>query len=106
MWCVKKESLLNAGCRFKEGKVKGMSDVERPDHYVRGRKFEPLDVIEDWGLHKNHYLACVVKYVARYGRKDKDNPLKDLKKAMFYLQREIRRREMEDGQNKVVLIKK
>ena len=82
-----------------------MSDVERPDHYVRGRKFEPLDVIEDWGLHKNHHLACVIKYMARYGRKDQDNPLTDLKKAMFYLQREICRREKVDGQKKVVSLR-
>lgn len=84
-----------------------MSDILKPDHYVKGRKFEPLDVIEDWGLHKNHYLACVVKYVARYGRKDKDNPLKDLEKAMFYLQREICRRQREAKANKenVIILK-
>lgn len=82
-----------------------MSDVARPDHYVKGRKYEPLDVIEDWGLHRNHYLACVLKYVARYGRKDQDNPVRDLEKAMFYLQREIARRKKETEMKNVVVLK-
>ena len=58
--------------------------VNHPSHYTFG-KYEVLDVIEDWGL--NYNRSCVIKYVARAGRKQ--NELEDLKKARFYLDREI-----------------
>lgn len=58
--------------------------VNHPPHYTFG-KYEVLDVIEDWGL--NYNRSCVIKYVARAGRKQ--NELEDLKKARFYIDREI-----------------
>lgn len=67
-----------------------MSDIiSSPDHYVKGRKYQPLDVMTDWGLIHNHHLACAFKYISRCGRKD--DPILDLKKAIFYLTREIER---------------
>lgn len=63
--------------------------VSSPDHYVKGRHFQPLDVIRDWGLLENHYLACALKYIARYGRKD--TPSLDLQKAIHYLSLELER---------------
>ena len=65
--------------------------INHPNHYVKGRKYEPLHVIEDWGLIYNYYLANAVKYIARYGRKDVEDPKDDLRKAVFYLQRAIDR---------------
>ena len=62
--------------------------VNHPDHYTFG-KFEVIDVIEDWGL--NYNRSCVIKYVARAGRKDKAKEAEDLKKARFYLEREIKK---------------
>lgn len=59
--------------------------VSHPAHYVEGRKYEPKDVIRDWGL--NYNLGCVVKYVSRAGRKD--DILQDLRKARQYLDFEI-----------------
>lgn len=59
--------------------------VAHPSHYVEGRKYEPKDVIRDWGL--NYNLGCVVKYISRAGRKD--DILQDLKKARQYLTFEI-----------------
>ena len=71
-----------------------MSDpVNQPDHYVAGRKYEPIDVMEDWGLINNFYLASAFKYIARCGRKG--SAAEDLKKAVFYLNREIQRLETE-----------
>ncbi len=58
--------------------------VNSPQHYTRG-KYEVIDVIEDWDL--NFRLANAVKYIARH--KHKGKPLEDLKKAAWYLQREI-----------------
>lgn len=60
-------------------------NVSHPSHYTEGRKYEPKDVIRDWGLNFN--LGNAVKYVARAGRKD--DILQDLKKARQYLDFEI-----------------
>lgn len=66
-------------------------DINVPEHYVAGRLHEPHLVIEDWGLNFN--LGSVLKYIARYGRKEDD--LKDLLKARQYLDFEIARLEGE-----------
>ena len=58
--------------------------INSPKHYTSG-KFEVIDVIEDWQL--NFRLANAVKYIARH--KHKGKPVEDLKKALWYLQREI-----------------
>jgi len=64
-----------------------MSDsVSHPSHYNSG-KFEAIDVIEDWDLGFN--LGNTVKYISRAGKKDPDKHLEDLKKARWYLEREI-----------------
>ena len=64
--------------------------VNAPSHYLQGRSIEPLDVIEDWGLDEDYYLASVVKYIARYGRKEGVVGTQCLRKARFYLDRKIR----------------
>ena len=58
--------------------------VNHPNHYNFG-KYEVIDVIEDWKLGFN--LGNVIKYVARADHKGKRK--EDLKKALFYLQREV-----------------
>lgn len=60
-------------------------EIVCPDHYTYGRKYEPKDVIRDWGLNFN--LGNVIKYVSRAGRKD--DIIKDLLKARQYLDFEI-----------------
>lgn len=62
--------------------------VNNPSHYCEGRKFEPADVAEDWGLDKDAYLFNVFTYIARAGRKD--DILQDLEKARWYLDRRIK----------------
>ena len=62
--------------------------VDHPDHYNQG-KIEVIDAIEDWDLNFNE--GNVVKYVARH--RHKINPLEDLKKAKWYLDRIIRKYE-------------
>ena len=64
--------------------------VDHPKHYNMG-KYEAIEVIEDWGLGFN--LGNTVKYISRAGHKD--NILQDLKKALWYLDREIKRIEKE-----------
>jgi len=63
--------------------------VSYPAHYTTGG-VETLDFIEAKDL--NYRLGNVVKYVARAGKKHTD-PIEDLKKARFYLDREITIRE-------------
>lgn len=62
--------------------------VDKPAHYAHGQ-IEPITAIEDWKL--GFCLGNVVKYVARAGHKG--SPLEDLKKAQWYLNREIARLE-------------
>jgi thymidylate synthase ThyX len=64
--------------------------VKRPDHYCFS-KFEPKDVIREWGLNFN--LGSAVKYIARAGRKD--DIVQDLKKAREFLSFEIEALEAE-----------
>lgn len=64
-----------------------MSDaVNHPKHYNTG-KYEVIEVILDWDL--GFTLGNVVKYIARAGKKDKDKYYEDLKKAEWYLAKEI-----------------
>ena len=62
--------------------------VDHPKHYNMG-KYEAIDVIEDWNLNFN--LGNAVKYLARAGHKD--DIIEDLKKAKWYIDREIQRLE-------------
>ena len=61
-------------------------DVTRPAHYT-ALKPEPIEVIEAWGL--GFCLGNTVKYIARAGRKPGEDLLKDMRKARWYLDREI-----------------
>jgi hypothetical protein len=65
------------------------SDPVNPDHY-RNLAVEPISAIEAW--HLGFHLGNAVKYIARAGRKSPD-VLTDLKKARWYLDREIANRE-------------
>jgi len=58
--------------------------INSPSHYTQG-EYEVIDIIEDWGL--NYHLGNVVKYVARC--EHKGNKEEDLKKAIWYLKREL-----------------
>lgn len=62
--------------------------VNHPSHYTSG-KIEVMDFIEDKKL--NFARGNVIKYVSRAGKKDPNKELEDLKKAMWYLNREIER---------------
>lgn len=65
-----------------------LDEVNHPKHYTCGQ-IEPIDVIEDWNL--GFHLGNTVKYIARAGKKDLNDSLTDLKKAAWYLEREIER---------------
>lgn len=58
--------------------------VNHPSHY-QGKRFEVIDIIEDYDLGFN--LGNAIKYILRAGHKDGYE--QDLKKAIWYLEREI-----------------
>jgi hypothetical protein len=61
-----------------------METVDHPAHYNPGT-YEAINVIEAWDLGFN--LGNAVKYIARAGKKG--DKIEDLKKAIWYLQREV-----------------
>ena len=72
-------------------------NVNHPDHYNHG-KIEVIDFIEDKEL--GFHLGNAVKYISRAGRKDPARTVEDLRKAAWYLNRQIERLEMSlGGQN-------
>ena len=62
-----------------------IDSVNHPPHYNDGG-IETIDFIEAKGL--NYRLGNVIKYVSRVDKKNSD-PIEDLEKAAWYLQREI-----------------
>ena len=63
--------------------------INHPAHYGgEDNPYEAIKVIEAWGL--GFHLGNAVKYISRAGKKSR-NPLEDLEKARWYLNREIER---------------
>jgi len=59
-------------------------NINHPPHYTQGI-IEVLDFILDQDF--NYLAGNVIKYICRY--RYKGNPIQDLKKARFYLERLI-----------------
>ena len=72
-------------CKKKKGcKRCGNEKGNSPAHYNVG-KIEVIDAIEDWNLGFNDGNA--IKYIARH--QYKGNPIQDIEKAIWYLQRHL-----------------
>lgn len=65
--------------------------VDHPAHYHAESGLEVIDIIEAWALNYNRGNA--LKYLARAGRKDPASEAQDLKKALWYIERELKRLE-------------
>jgi len=57
----------------------------KPQHYDNNKSYDVIDFIKDYDLNFNE--GNVIKYVAR--ARKKDNQIKDLEKAIDYLEREL-----------------
>lgn len=68
-----------------------MNDPINPDHY-KASTIEAIQVIEEF--HLNYHLGNVVKYILRCDKKG--DPMENLQKAKWYLEREIWNRRMID----------
>jgi hypothetical protein len=67
-------------------------NINHPKHYGgEDDPYEAIKVVEAWNL--SFHLGNVVKYISRAGKKG--DVLEDLKKARWYLDREITNRERE-----------
>jgi hypothetical protein len=72
------------------------SNVDHPAHYGGAENpHEAIKVIEAWGL--GFCLGNAVKYISRAGKKG--DAVEDLKKARWYLDREISNREKSLGKD-------
>lgn len=79
-----------------------MSAIDHPSHYGGDTTYEAIKVIEAWGL--GFCLGNCVKYICRRGEKsrehnmiDASSVIEDLKKARWYLDREIAKLEVMDA---------
>lgn len=73
-----------------------MSNVDHPQHYnAHPKGIECIDVIEEWPCFN---IATACKYLWRCDHKGKD--IEDLQKAVWYIEREIRRRQQLYGHDK------
>lgn len=70
--------------------IRKIDEINSPEHYTHSN-IEPIQVVEMWGL--GFHLGNVIKYIAR--AEHKHNKLQDLRKAEWYLRREIARLENE-----------
>lgn len=80
--CIKTPSTIKA------------NPVKHPNHYGGEENiYEAIKVIHAWALSFN--LGNTIKYICRAGKKDRTTYLEDLKKARFYIDWEIKRKEEE-----------
>lgn len=65
--------------------MKNNTQVEHPDYYKHPSGIECIEVAR----HCSFNIGNALKYLFRYGRKDDNPQVQDLKKAIFYIQDEI-----------------
>ena len=77
--------------------------INHPKHYGgKDNPYETIKVIEAWGLDKNFNLGNAVKYISRADKKESN--VEDLKKARWYLDREIQKLEGQPDPNQLNLL--
>lgn len=76
--------------------LKEHDPVNNPSHYQSKSGLESIDVIEAFEL--NFHIGNAVKYLLRHGKKENKEGDKnqDIKKAIWYLNRELSRAKDED----------
>ena len=78
------------GANFKYTEVIMTDMVNHPKHYTSDPSgVECIQVVR----HRNYNIGNAIKYLWRAGLKNEDKHIEDLKKAVFYIQDEIKRLE-------------
>jgi Protein of unknwon function (DUF3310) len=62
-------------------------DAVNPEHYRKLGEYSALHVADKWG--SSYCIGNALKYLQRAGNKPGEDTITDLKKAVWYLQREI-----------------
>ncbi len=75
------------GVRSQETGAAAVDVVHRPQHYTAYQGIEVIQLTEQM----NFCRGNAVKYIARAGLKDPDKEVEDLRKAIWYIEREIAR---------------
>jgi hypothetical protein len=65
-----------------------------PIHYNNGKQYDLIDVALDYNL--NFFRFNVLKYICRAGKKEDE--IKDLEKAIDYLERELQHLRQQQSQ--------
>ena len=74
--------------------------VNHPSHYNTYRGLEVIDLVEQMNFNRGN----AVKYITRAGLKNPDSEVEDIEKAIWYLDRELKRlRSPEDGKKSATL---
>ena len=76
-------------------------EVNHPAHYTAYEGIEVIQLTEQMNFNRGN----AVKYIARAGLKSYDTEIQDLKKALWYIQREINRMEAKlrtEGENEAL----
>lgn len=85
--------------RFKNTTLNIMENthyINNPEYYGGSdNPYEAIKIIEAWSL--NFCLGNALKYIVRAGKKDAKKRNEDLKKAIWYLNREIHKKVNKDG---------
>ena len=79
-------SIKDSDSEEKDSEKIADDNVNHPSHYASG-KIEVIDFIEDKEL--GFHLGNAIKYISRAGKKDPDKTVEDLKKAVWYINRQI-----------------
>ena len=88
---MKDKTVIEEYHRREDGMTpKKSNPVDHPHHYNSG-SIETIDAIEDWGFGQGFNLGNAIKYISRANHKN--SCIEDLKKARWYLDREISRLE-------------
>lgn len=72
--------------------------VNSPNWYKMGN-YELMDVMETWGLNRDHHLASAIQYIFRSNHKNETTAgeVEDLEKARWYINRAIEYRKTCSG---------
>jgi hypothetical protein len=66
-------------------------EVNHPAYYGgKDNNYEAIKVIEAWDL--GFCLGNVIKYLSRAGKKEPNREIEDLEKALWYLERHIKKK--------------
>jgi CO dehydrogenase/acetyl-CoA synthase alpha subunit len=71
--------------------MKMEDNINHPKHYNQYQGLEIIDLVEQMNFNRGN----AVKYIARAGFKNPETEIEDLKKALWYIEREISRLEQE-----------